>query len=655
MSGPLGLNIVAPDLRVSGGLRTAGEHMQKRYSLRDKLNYTFDTMMSRGTSGLIIWLGVISVVLIVFFSLVVILTNTAPGEEGFLEMTWISLMRTLDPGTMGGDQGGALFLLAMLCVTLGGIFIISTLIGIVTTSLEAKLDSLRKGRSRVVENGHTVVLGWSEQVFTIISELTIANENQRDPCVAIMAERDKVVMEDEIRSKIDSTGNTRVVCRTGSPMEPSDLGIMSLGTSKSIIILSPESDDPDPEVIKIMLAIVNNPMLADLDLNIVAMIRDPENVQVAGIVGRDKARIVLAGDLVARMAAQTCLQSGLSVVYQELMDYGGDEIYFHEEPSLAGRTFREVLPMYETSSVIGIRPKDGLPALNPPMDTVLGEGDSIIAISEDDDTVILSGRTGPEIDGSAIREDHVEDRVPTRIIMLGWNWRAPIIIRELDSYIQPGSHMRIVAREGMCGFRIQDYDLSNLQLECTPANTTDRTVLESLEIESYDHIIILCYADAMDAQEADSSTLMTLLHIRDITERLGGKYSIVSEMKDIRNRNLAEVTGADDFIVSDQMLSLLLTQISENKYLSGVFWDLFDPEGSEIYLKPVMRYVDPGRPVNFYTVLESAARRNEVAVGYRIERLKDDAGSFYGVVVNPDKNDMVTFSPEDTIIVLAED
>ncbi|MBD3277101.1 MAG: potassium transporter TrkA, partial [Candidatus Aegiribacteria sp.] len=329
--------------------------MKRKFSFREKFRYTFDSMMSRGTSGLIIWLGISTIVLAVIFSLVVLLTKTAPGDKGFLEMTWMSLMRTLDPGTMGGDSGDIVFLLSMLCVTLGGIFIISTLIGIVTTSLEARLETLRKGRSRVVEQGHTVVLGWSEQVFTIISELAIANENQDRPCVAVMAEMDKVAMEDEIRSKVPDTGNTRIVCRTGNPAEPSDLEIMSLGSSKSIIILSPENDNPDPEVIKIMLAIVNNSRLARLDLNIVALIRDPENIQVARIVGRNKAEIVLAGDLVARMAAQTCLQSGLSVVYQELLDYGGDEIYFCREPGLTGKTFRQALFMYETSCVIGLK------------------------------------------------------------------------------------------------------------------------------------------------------------------------------------------------------------------------------------------------------------------------------------------------------------
>ena len=67
----------------------------------------------------------------------------------------------------------------------------------------------------------------------------------------------------------------------------------------------------------------------------------------------------------------------------------------------------------------------------------------------------------------------------------------------------------------------------------------------------------------------------------------------------MRNRALAEVTRADDFIVGDQLVSLLLTQISENKALNAVFSDLFDPEGSEIYLKPAKDYVQLDREIGY--------------------------------------------------------
>ncbi len=631
-----------------------GDIMSREFTLREKFSYAFDTMMSRGTAGLIIWLGVLSAILIILFSILILTTGTAPNEEGFPTLLWMSLMRTMDPGTIGGDDGSPGFLLSMLLVTFSGIFIFSALIGILTTGLEGKLEALRKGKSRVVETDHTVILGWSEQVFTIVSELSIANENQKNPCVAIMANIDKIEMEDLIREKVASTGNTRIVCRTGNPVEPADLERMSLQSSKSIIILSPDNDNPDPEVIKTMLAISNKTSERQKPVHMVALITNPDNVQAARIVGGDQAEIVLAGDIIARMVAQTCLQSGLSVVYQELLDYGGDEIYFHNEPDLTGKSFAEAILMYEESGVIGLQKEGAAPVLNPPMDTRIEKNDNIIVISEDDDTVVLSELTNPEIQSDLICHLEEEETGPARIIMLGWNWRAPIIIRELSNYLKPGSYLKLIADESLCQPTLPS-GLENLQVEYTSGNTTDRTVLENLSFEEYDHILILSYSDCMEPQEADSNTLMTLLHIRDIAGRLDEKFSLITEMRDIRNRNLAEITGADDYIVSDQVLSLLLTQISETKELSAVFWDLFAPDGSEIYLKPVSRYVKPGEPVNFYTVTKSAAQLGEVAIGYRITARKNDSDSAYGIVVNPEKSKTIVFEKEDMVIVLAED
>jgi len=90
---------------------------------------------------------------------------------------------------------------------------------LLTTGISGRLDSLRKGRSLVVENGHTVILGWSPQIFTVLSELVIANQNQRRSAIAILADRDKVEMEDEIRARLGNTGTTRIICRTGNPID----------------------------------------------------------------------------------------------------------------------------------------------------------------------------------------------------------------------------------------------------------------------------------------------------------------------------------------------------------------------------------------------------------------------------------------------------
>jgi voltage-gated potassium channel Kch len=628
--------------------------MMNEPSLLDRVRYAFDNLMSRGTIAMIGWLALVTLLLSFLASVIVWVARISP-EASFVDQFWSYLMLSLDTETWTGESWP--FRLAALFVAFSGIFVTSILIGLLASGIANRIEDLRKGRSRVIESGHTVILGWSETVFPIISELLVANENQPKSCIVILGDKSKVEMEDEIHDKVGKTGRTRIVCRSGNPMEIGHLDVVSLHTAKSIIVLAPETEDPDSSVIKTMLAITNNPERRADPYHIVADIRDPKNLQAARIVGRDEAELVLTSHLIGRIAAQTCRQSGLSVVYTELLNFAGDEIYFKAEPGLTGKTFGEALLAYEDSAPMGICPAGGEPQLNPPMDTVIGDGDQIIAISEDDDTVQLSGLTDPVIQEQAIQTIEPGPAAPEHILMLGWNARAPFIINELDQYVAPGSSVTVVANPGDVEAQIAEYcgALRSQTIRIQQGDITDRRTLDGLPFETCDHLILVSYSDVLDVQQADARTLITLLHLRDIADRNGYSFSIVTEMLDVRNRDLAQVTRADDFVVSDRLVSLIVSQISENKKLGAVFADLFDPEGSEIYLKPAANYVEPGVPLNFYTVVESARRVGQTALGYRIQAHANDAAKAFGVVLNPDKSVPITFSEEDEIIVLAEE
>jgi hypothetical protein len=184
-------------------------------------------------------------------------------------------------------------------------------------------------------------------------------------------------------------------------------------------------------------------------------------------------------------------------------------------------------------------------------------------------------------------------------------------------------------------------------------DSTSRSLLDELNIADYDHVIVLADT-SLDLQRADARTLVTLLHLRDISVHDQTPFSIVSEMLDLRNRELATVTGVDDFIVSTHLISLMIAQLSENSHLMPVFDDMLNEEGVEIYLKPVEQYVKLGSPMNFYNVIEAAKRRGETAFGYRIISEHDDASKCFGVHINPKKQDDINFSAGDKIIVFAE-
>lgn len=614
-----------------------------------KFRYFFDNTMARGPIAMILWLGLVSLIMVLLAALVLVAAGLS--EKGLAESAWQGAMHAIDAGNLAGDEGWssrAVFTV----VTLGGIFIVSTLIGILSAGLESKLDQLRKGRSFVLENEHTLILGWSSKIFTIISELSIARESDHRPCVVVLADKDKVEMEDEIRAEVGNLRNLRVICRSGNPNNLVDLDIVNPYQSKSIIVLAPEEGNADSQTLKTVLAVTNNPDRRREPYHVVAELKDDKNLDVLRMVGRDEVEILLADDLIARVMVQTCRQSGLSVVLTELMDFDGAEIYLKEEGALVGRSFGDVLFTYPECTVIGMQFADGKVKINPPMDTLFARGDKVIAIAEDDSTFNLGKGVSPgPVEG--VSEAGGQEARAERTLLLGWNERAQILVREMDQYVQPGSFLKIVSCYDVSD-QVATIEATNLKVEFECADTTARAVLDGLDVSSYDHILLLCYKDHLELHEADAQTLISLLHLRNISELTGIDLSIVSEMLDLRNRQLAEVTKADDFIVSDKMISLLMSQVSENKHLMRVFEDLFSADGSEVYLKSASLYLKPGQAVNFDRVVQAARQRNEVAIGYRIVADQFNASKAYGVVVNPPKNRSITLGENDKVIVISE-
>lgn len=631
--------------------------MRRPVTARDRFNYRFDTFMSRGPIALVGALGLASLLVVVVGALLVHSLGVAPSDAdhprpGLVTLIWMSAMRAMDAGAVGGDDGSPLYLGLMLAVTLGGIFVVSALIGVLNNGLGAKLDDLRKGRSRVIEEGHTLILGWSAQVFTVVSELCEAGKNHPGSVIVVLGDKDKVEMEEEIATKVPDLRGARVVCRNGSPIDLDDLDLGSPETARAIVVLGPEdADDPDVNVIKTVLALVGHKKRERGDFHIVAEIRDIKNRIPAEMVGGRQVELVMSSDVIARIAVQTCRQSGLSAIYTELLDFGGDEIYFHKAAGLAGKTFGEALSAFEDGAVMGLRGDDGKTRLLPPMDTKLEASDSLVVIAEDDDKIHAASKA-PTVNEDVLRTAKKAAPEAESTLILGWNSRGATVVSELDKYAVAGSKLTIIADDDTPARDIAALarKVVNHEVKYVAGDITDRSVLDAAEVTTFKHVITLSYADKYGVQQADAVTLVTLLHLRAIEESQGDTFSVVSEMLDLRNQKLAEVTGTDDFIVSENLVSLLLAQLAENKALGAVFEDLFDADGAEIYLKNAGDYVAVGESVDFFTVVEAARRRGEIAIGYDIA----GPSKTRAPKLNPKKSERVKFAAGDRVVVLAD-
>jgi ion channel POLLUX/CASTOR len=634
-----------------------------RVTFGDRLRYQFDNFMSRGTIGLVGALFALTLLLILVGTLILRLGRLSPDTSSLPGALWASTVLSIGTGRVG-TLTGRWYRFVGLGITVGGIFIVSALIGVLSSGLHSRLGDLRRGRSRVIETGHIVILGWSPQVFTIVSELALANRvvqsdrgssrSGRSACVAILADKDKVAMEEEIRKKVAGLQGTRVVCRTGSPIDVDDLQIVSPDTARAVIVVSPGGPYPDLPVIKSIMALgQDDDAGAAHRCHIVAAIQSPADSRIAHMIGGREARILMVDGLISRVIAQTCRQAGLSVVYAELFSFKGAAIRFRETPALAGTTYGEALFRFRNAAMIGLRYEDGRVQLNPPMETAIRSGDQVIAIATEVAALRTQDASDYGIDPAAIRDGRSVAPPLQRLLILGWNRRGPLILEHLEHLMPPGAQVLVVAPVEPQQMQLDAGVPSHrLRLTFENGNPVNRPTLERLAAGGYEFVIVLSPPEAPDIQIADASTMVSLLHLRDIAASTGRTLAIVSEIQDVRNRDLTAVTSTDDVIISERLTALALAQVAENKDVAPVFLDFLTPGGAEILLRPAGDYVALNQPLNFYTVLEAARRRGQTAIGYRLLSELGSRDRAFGVHLNPDKGTEFTLSEPDRIIVL---
>ncbi|MFO7561927.1 MAG: NAD-binding protein [Enhygromyxa sp.] len=634
--------------------------MSKKPSLADRYRYAFDALMARGAWALITWHLLIVLAAVLLVTLLAVVLGAAPVDEdgeamSFAALFWSTLMHALDPGTIAEDDQGGVWRTLMLSSTVFGILLLGSVLGVLVTGVTDRFEQLREGRSRVLESDHTLIVGWSRQVFTIVSELAVANQSRGGSCIVIYADHPKVWMEDELRTKVRDTGRTRVVLRSGDPTDPETLEVVAPEHARAIVVLAPEGSGDDTEVVRALLSVGRTRPAEGVAQHVVTEIRDPRNAAVARLAVDRRTEVLEIGDLVAKIAVQTCLQAGLSVVYEELLSFNGHEIYFVDASApLIGRDFGHALQQFDDCTLLGLRGRDGRVVLNPPMDRVIEAGEQAIVIAFDNVGIELRPWSGA-LDEAAMVASPSSSKPPERILILGWNSRVPAIVAGIDAYVSAGSEVLVVSREGQVAAELEALDdrLEQLTIAHRVGDVSARRVIDELDPRAWDHVMVLPPDRNQSATQADAQVLVALLHLRDLAEELDRPFSVVSEMRDARSRDLAEVARADDFIISDRLIGLLLAQVAEHADLAAVFAELFDPAGAEIYLRPATDYVVEGREVEVRTLVEVGRRRGEVVIGVRVAADAHEASKNFGISVNPRKSRKVRLSAADRVIVLA--
>jgi hypothetical protein len=637
--------------------------------LRAKLRYRSDEFLSGGAGRQLLFLFILTLAIVVVFTALSIgFAGVGPelhdGDNGLVERVWYYFGRVMDPGTMVGDAGSLNRVLST-TATLLGVVVAGLLISSLAGNFQERLDAIKRGGSPVMESGHFLILGWSEKIYSVIDQISEAYASEKIVAV-VLADQDKIEMDAKLREKVVNQSRVKLVSRSGSSMNLNDLGRVSFDRARAIVVLIDERDEDAPDradgrVIKTLLALFNHPELRDPNaLRVTAEVMLPVNQEIAVIASGGRAQVIKTNEIISKILLQTARISGLSLVYDELLRFEGNEIHVKHFP-VVGRRFAEVLLDFPNGLVVGVAKTDGSGhVLNPPADHVIQPDEALLVLAEDSD--IHYQPRGP-VDLSQIQVPSAKPEKPVEhLLILGWNGKIFPIIEEFDNYVGAGSSITMVN-----GLPVEEREALISEKCPAPQNTTvrhmvgeftSRKLMEQLGPERYPTVMVL--ADAVGGggvEESDTRAIIALLLLRDFRQRAGvTQQEVCSEILDPKNRELAATTEIRDVVISNQMVSMVLAQLTYEPRIRPVLEDLFQSEGSEIYLKDLALYVAPGQPTTFEYLVLAAKAREEVALGIQI--YVDDGEKRYGMQLNPCGPPRSTpFMPKkgDRLVVLAED
>lgn len=603
-------------------------------SLRDRTQYWVDRTVVKGMTAAAGWLALVCLAVVAPASALLVWTdNRSPDTlQGKVATVWRTVGQTL---RIGGEVGPPLRMVLSVLLALVSLLYVSTLVGLVTTAITDRLTELQRGQSTVVERGHSLVLGWSEQTPTLVAELLAAHAQRRNSAVVVLADRDKLDMERELRAVLAAAGvrRVRLLCRRGRPADPAALARVSPAAAGAVVVLPPDTPEGDTQVVLTLLAL--RAVVGDTrPVRVVAAVRQTQHVATARLAAGPGAVVLDVDGIAARTLVQCVIEPGLSLVLEDLLDFAGAELHVHRVPGLGGRTFAELRAACADACVVGLVRPDGSPYLNPPPQTVLGPGDAVVVLATNETPPTWNGTpaaappplssgtpaaaplppwTGtpaapppPPSPGQAATASAIH-AVPRRVLVLGWNRRGPEVVDGL-------------ARNGWEAVRGETPPIAD------PA----------------DRVLVLGGPDGHP--DPDEHTLVTLLRIRATEWESGLRSPTVAELTDVRHRPLAPAGPHTDLVVGGRLVGLLMAQVSQTVELAAAFDELFSPEGNAVRLRPATDYVPAGTEASFAVLVEAAGRHGDTALGYR-------PGDSRIPLLNPPKAATRRWAHDDTLIV----
>ena len=603
----------------------------KKPTLKERFNYWFDNRMSKGSFGLIRILVLVSVVIVMFLCGLIILWKLNDELTPF-DVFWEGFATIINGWMPSYEDGSPGYVIIMAVIAIGGLLFTSVLIGLLTTGMEERIMNLRRGNSRVLENGHTIVLGFYPGEYTLLRQLVLAAGEQKS-VIVVGADMERDELEQYINDNVAHDKNVSIICRKVDIFNPKSIERLSPDTSRTVLI-APTDDNSTIKTLLAVSSLIHSTVANKVRVN--AMISKETKKFPESIARKHNITTLQTNDTLAKIIAHSSTQTGLSEVFKEIFNFQNSELYLIDFAHKEGLSFQELLISIDGGVPCGIY-RDHEMITNPPADMTLQEKDRILVFAEDRHAAKYVGGKPVEVN---LSRNHVIPEKETGVHVFGSNASLMTVLRELPENV---SKVTLINYDGdqeeeivsLCSRR-------NMKAGFRKGNIRKETDLLNL-CKDAEHIVLL--SGIAEDEEADMNTIFLLLNLRDLRNKYHLRYNITAEMRKEKNEALIADDDYIDFVVASNMSSLFLAQLAESPELRAVFRELLSNEGNELYMKKAGNLMISGT----YTVAE--LRQLTFAQGYIFLGWMSDPSHY---VFNPGLNDTLNIREGDSLIVFGE-
>ena len=536
-------------------------------------------------------------------------------DKPFLDQWWDSLTNIINIGS-GDNFNERLvnFLYWALGVAFSG-----TIIAFLAAKVSNFITNLNKGKSTIIDTNHYVIIGWNANIFNIFAEIQTANLNQSKPTILCFNGLDNLEMRAMIDLEISKFKRIRVLTRSGDVYNIADLARTNAKNAKSVIILD-DTVKKNFNIETTLLAVKKN--IPNNNIPIVVQFSNEDNIATLSDLMSNQLYPISKNKLISNVTSQAVRNKHISSVVLDFLDYDGDEVYFFKAGVFVGLTFKQVMLNLQSEMLIGVLTKNNKVVLNPDKNYIIQNEDQLIIIAEDDENILKlhdKPYLSELLNVIAIKPRTESFEEPKSILVLGWSKLGQQIFDKTIQFLGAGSKVSFLYRKDFVT-TIPNTENYSHEVSLIETNTNDQELLSNCLIANdFDIVLILGYDDYYSADVSDTYSMMKNLAVKKILETKKTSFStrIILQLNDGSKKDLISTNQESEFIVSDLLSALLITQLADNPKLWYVFEELFSNEGLKININHSDAY-DPIKKeeISVEDLLILALKKNETLIGY---------------------------------------